>query len=143
MPKEITHEANADYLLTRIESSRSGVPKKDCRLVAHVMPCNFYLDCRCALQMPKTIMHKFDKHPLQLSYAPIEDHNPGKWFYHCAECAQSVHSACAPLTLQSEQGVNSLYSEGVYKFINIKFGHVEKRPFSPTPYYYTENIWLE
>ncbi|MFS7927643.1 hypothetical protein Hanom_Chr04g00311531 [Helianthus anomalus] len=60
-----------------------------------------------------------------------------------AEFVQSVHSACAPLILQSEQGVNSLYSEDVYKFINIKFGHVEKRPFSPTSYYYTENIWLE
>ncbi|KAJ0818823.1 putative chromatin regulator PHD family [Helianthus annuus] len=156
MPKEITHEAHADHLLTRIESSRSGVSKKECRACRVSIgesetyfkcnACDFYLDCRCALQLPKTIMHKFDKHPLQLSYAPIEDHksqyfcevceeelDPGKWFYHCAECAQSVHSACAPLILQSEQGVNSFYLEGVYKFINIKFGHVEKRPFHEHP----------
>ncbi|KAJ0754651.1 hypothetical protein HanPI659440_Chr09g0349141 [Helianthus annuus] len=116
MPKEITHEAHADHLLTRIESSRSGVSKKECRACRVSIgesetyfkynTCDFYLDCRCALQLPKTIMHKFDKHPLQLSYAPIEDHkspyfcevceeelDPGKWFYHCAECAQSVHTA--------------------------------------------------
>ncbi|KAJ0527264.1 putative chromatin regulator PHD family [Helianthus annuus] len=156
MPKEITHEAQADHLLTRIESSRSGVSKKECRACRVSIgesetyfkcnACDFYLDCQCALQLPKTIMHKFDKHPLQLSYAPIEDHksqyfcevceeelDPGKWFYHCAECAQSVHSACAPLILQSEQGVNSFYLEGVYKFINIKFGHVEKRHFHQHP----------
>ncbi|KAJ0859819.1 hypothetical protein HanRHA438_Chr13g0616991 [Helianthus annuus] len=134
MPKEITHEAHADHLLTRVESSRSGVSKKECHA------------CR------------FDKHPLQLSYGPIEDHksqyfcevceeelDPGKWFYHCAACAQSIHSACAPLILQSEQGVNSSDLEGVYKFINIKFGHVETRPFHQHPMLFapgTENDGL-
>ncbi|KAJ0716337.1 putative chromatin regulator PHD family [Helianthus annuus] len=152
MPKEITHEAHADHLLTRAESSRSSVSKKECHACRVSIgesetffkcnSCDFYLDCRCALQLPKSIMHKFDKHPLQLSYAPIKDHksqyfcevceeelDPGKWFYHCAACAQSIHSACALLILQSEQGVNSFDLEGVYKFINIKFGCVEKRPF--------------
>ncbi|KAM0069785.1 putative kinase C-like, phorbol ester/diacylglycerol-binding protein [Helianthus debilis subsp. tardiflorus] len=169
MPKEITHEAHADHILTRVESSRSGASKKECHSCRVSIggesenyfkcnACDFYLDCRCALQLPKTVMHKFDKHPLQLSYAPIEDHksqyfcevceeelDPGKWFYHCAACAQSIHSACAPLILQSEQGVNSSDLEGVYKFINIKFGHVEKRPFHQHPMLFapgTENDGL-
>ncbi|XP_022008784.1 uncharacterized protein LOC110908192 isoform X2 [Helianthus annuus] len=131
MPKEITHEAHANHLLTRIDgasSSRSSVSKMECRACRvsiaksesyyRCNACDFYLHCRCALYLPKTIRHKYDKHPLQLSYSPVEDHksryfcevceeelDPGKWFYHCAECAQSIHSACAPLMLQSEQDV--------------------------------------
>ncbi|KAJ0754181.1 putative chromatin regulator PHD family [Helianthus annuus] len=152
MPKEITHEAhaNSNHLLARVDggsSSRSKMECGACRVSIaeseryfRCTSCDFYLDCRCALHLPKTIRHKYDKHPLQLSYSPVEDHksryfcevceeelDPGKWFYHCAECAQSIHSACAPLILQSEQGANSLYdSEGVYKYINFKFGAVRE-----------------
>ncbi|XP_022010708.1 uncharacterized protein LOC110910341 [Helianthus annuus] len=152
MPREITHEAHADHLLTRVDgasSSRSSVSKMECRACRvgivesdtyfRCNACDFYLDCRCALHLPKTIRHKLDKHSLKLSYSPIEDHkgqyfcevceedlDPGKWFYHCVECAQSIHSACAPLILQSEQGINSLSLEGVYKYINFKFTGVRK-----------------
>ncbi|KAK9067085.1 hypothetical protein SSX86_014409 [Deinandra increscens subsp. villosa] len=154
IPEEITHEAHADHLLTRVDHASSSprlagnIECRACRVTIDKKvdiyfrcgACDFYLDCRCALHLPKTIRHKLDKHPLELSYGPIEDHkseyfcevceeglDPGKWFYHCVECAQSIHSACAPLILQSEQGVNSGYElEGVYKFINIKFGAVEK-----------------
>ncbi|KAJ0471799.1 hypothetical protein HanHA89_Chr15g0600041 [Helianthus annuus] len=147
MPREITHEAHANHLLTRVDgasSSRSGVSKMECHACRvgiiecdtyfRCNACDFYLDCRCALHLPKTIRNKYDKHPLKLSYSPIEDHkgqyfcevceedlDPGKWFYHCVECAQSIHSACAPLILQSEQGINSFSLEGVYKYINFKF----------------------
>ncbi|PWA44098.1 DC1, C1-like, Rho-associated protein kinase 1/2 [Artemisia annua] len=93
----------------------------------------------CALHFPKTIRHKLDKHPLKLSYIPIENHkgeyfcevceeglNPKKWFYHCSEYyAQSIHSDCAPLILKSEQGVNFV-QEGVYKFLNMKLGGITK-----------------
>ncbi|KAM0032207.1 putative chromatin regulator PHD family [Helianthus debilis subsp. tardiflorus] len=129
MPKEITHEAhaNSNHLLARVDGgSSSSVSKMECRACRvsiaesesyfRCTSCDFYLDCRCALHLPKTIRHKYDKHPLQLSYSPVEDHksryfcevceeelDPAKWFYHCAECAQSIHSACAPLILQSEQ----------------------------------------
>ncbi|KAJ0691912.1 putative transcription factor C2H2 family [Helianthus annuus] len=161
MPREITHEAHTDHLLTRVDgasSSRGGVSKMECRACRvgivesdtyfRCNACDFYLDCRCALHLAKTIRHKLDKHSLKLSYSPIEDHkgqyfcevceedlDPGKWFYHCAECAQSIHSACAPLILQSDQGVNSLSeSEGVYKYINMKFGDdVKIRRFHQHP----------
>ncbi|KAM0054140.1 putative chromatin regulator PHD family [Helianthus debilis subsp. tardiflorus] len=148
MPREITHEAHADHLLTRVDGASSshsgGVSKMECRACRvgiiesdtyfRCNACDFYLDCRCALHLPKTVRNKYDKHSLKLSYSPIEDHkgqyfcevceedlDPGKWFYHCVECAQSIHSACAPLILQSEQGINSLSLEGVYKYINFKF----------------------
>ncbi|KAI3726269.1 hypothetical protein L1987_66066 [Smallanthus sonchifolius] len=150
IPEEITHEAHANHLLTivRPDSSSSRVSKIECRacrvgindesgIYYRCGACDFYLDCRCALHLPKTIRHKCDKHPLELSYSTIEDHksqyfcevceeelDPGKWFYHCvAECGQSIHSACAPLILQSD---SSLHLEGVYKFINVKFGYVDR-----------------
>ncbi|KAI3711841.1 hypothetical protein L1987_70389 [Smallanthus sonchifolius] len=57
-----------------------------------------------------TIKHKYDKHSITLSYSPVENHegdyfgevckeklNPNASFYHCHECVQSIHSACAPL----------------------------------------------
>ncbi|KAJ0889213.1 putative chromatin regulator PHD family [Helianthus annuus] len=140
------------FVLLPVDSGSSSHSKMECRACRvsiaesesyfRCTSCDFYLDCRCALHLPKTIRHKYDKHPLQLSYSPVEDHksryfcevceeelDPGKWFYHCAECAQSIHSACAPLMLQSEQGANSLYdSEGVYKYINIKFGAIDEFP---------------
>ncbi|PWA51567.1 DC1, Protein kinase C, alpha/beta/gamma type [Artemisia annua] len=99
--------------------------------------CDYYLDCLCALHLPKKIRNKYDKHPLTLRYSPIENHkgqyfcevceddlNPEKWFYHCSECSQSIHSACATLILQSEQGVDAVHEDCVYKFVNMKFGGV-------------------
>ncbi|PWA36257.1 DC1, C1-like, Rho-associated protein kinase 1/2 [Artemisia annua] len=98
---------------------------------------DFRLNMLCALRLPNTIRHKYDKHPLKLSYSPVENHkgqyfcevceddlNPEKWFYHCSECSQSIHPDCAPLILKSEQGVNSSHDDLVYKFINMKFGDV-------------------
>ncbi|KAL8231339.1 hypothetical protein R6Q57_001117 [Mikania cordata] len=147
IPEEITHEAHENHLLSRVDASLYHLSNIECRacrvsideseIYFKCRTCDFYLDCRCALHLPKTMRHKFDKHPLTLSYYPVEDHksqyfceiceedlDPVKWFYHCVECKQSIHSACAPLILQSEQNVNSHYVEGVYKFINIKFGAI-------------------
>ncbi|KAL8231987.1 hypothetical protein R6Q57_001765 [Mikania cordata] len=153
IPEQITHEAHAHHLLTRVSVTLSKIECRACRVPIEEGEiyficsfCDFHLDCRCALILPKTIRHKLDKHSLKLSYSPVEDHksryfcevceeelDPGKWFYHCVECAQSIHTACAPLILQSEQDVNSLYVEGVYKFINIKFGEVRKMKFHHHP----------
>ncbi|KAI3801338.1 hypothetical protein L1987_29442 [Smallanthus sonchifolius] len=148
IPARITHEAHPNHLLSRVDASsiQSGSTTMACNACAVIISgselcfrcsfCDFYLDNRCALHLPKTIKNKYDKHPLKLSYSPIENHKseyfcevceeeliPEKWFYHCQECGQSIHSACAPLILQSEQDVNSLNDqEGVYKFLNMKFG---------------------
>ncbi|KAI7740757.1 hypothetical protein M8C21_001190 [Ambrosia artemisiifolia] len=104
MPKEITHEAHVDsnHLLERVDGDSSSASRMNCRACRDHKSQYFCEVCE-------------------------EELDPGKWFYHCAECAQSVHSACASLILQSEQGVNSLYLEGVYTYINIKFGAVEYR----------------
>lgn len=155
IPEEITHEGHPNHLLTRVNastssssSSSSRLSKKECRACRERInqdegmiyftctSCDFCLDYRCALLLPKTIRHKYNKHPLELSYSPIEDHksqyfceigeedlDPGKrWFYHSLKYGQSMHTACAPLILQSEQGVNFPGEHGVYKFVNMKFG---------------------
>ncbi|XP_073296447.1 uncharacterized protein [Primulina huaijiensis] len=74
--------------------------------------CRFCVHIRCAL-LPKTVTHKFDKHPLTLitdsSAVPDlgDDHfcefcekdvNPRYWFYRCIECDHSFHVECIPST---------------------------------------------
>lgn len=105
IPEEITHEAHANPLLTRVyASSISGLSEIECGACGVGISegdihfrcgvCDFYLDCRCALLLPKSIRHKLDKHTLKLSYYPAEDHksqyfcevceedlDPRKWFY--------------------------------------------------------------
>ncbi|XP_057468160.1 uncharacterized protein LOC130757426, partial [Actinidia eriantha] len=81
--------------------------------------CNFVMHSDCAM-LPPSLKHRYDKHPFILTYYPIPDHpaeyyckicedevNPKKWFYHCAECDQSIHLRC----VQSYQ-----------QYSNIKFG---------------------
>ncbi|XP_076887286.1 uncharacterized protein LOC143537385 [Bidens hawaiensis] len=72
--------------------------------------CNFHLHRECALLLPETIRHRYDKHPITLCCSPIENHegdyfcedceeelNPYISFYQCHVCVQSIHSACAQL----------------------------------------------
>ncbi|KAI3772619.1 hypothetical protein L6452_03809 [Arctium lappa] len=148
IPEQITHEAHMNHLLYRLDAS-TNLSKMECQ-AWHAMigtsgicfrcnDCDFYLDSRCALHLPRTIRHKYDKHSLKLSYTPIENHkskyfcevceedlNPDNWFYHCLECSQSIHSACAPFILKSEQGVNTEDVGGVSMFVNMKFGGVKE-----------------
>ncbi|PWA70248.1 DC1, C1-like, Zinc finger, RING/FYVE/PHD-type [Artemisia annua] len=154
-PKFITHEVDPNIILVSrnihaVETGWLKRPLKDrlvCRACHNIinkgMPVyesfegDLSVDMLCAMRLPKTIRHKQDKHPLELSYSPIENHkgqyfcevceedlNPEKWFYHCSTCDQSIHSACSTLILKSEQGLNSSDDDLVYKFINMKFGGV-------------------
>ncbi|KAJ0716433.1 putative chromatin regulator PHD family [Helianthus annuus] len=156
VPERILHEAHPNHLLSRVDASiHSTATCNACAVIINgsefcfrCSSCDFYLHFRCALHLPGTIKNKYDRHPLKLSYSPIENHKseyfcevceeeliPEKWFYHCQECGQSIHSACAPLILRSEQGVNSLHDrDGVYKFLNIKFGGLIFFPGHPHPY---------
>ncbi|KAL8236643.1 hypothetical protein R6Q59_017724 [Mikania micrantha] len=149
IPKRIMHEAHPSHLLSRVDalSIQSNNTIEVCNACDSVCTttkiyfkcsyCAFYLHNPCALHLPKTIRNKCDRHPLKLSYSPIENHKseyfcevcegilePEKWFYHCQECGQSIHTTCAPLILQSEQDNNDYLSNqhGVYKFLNMKFG---------------------
>ncbi|XP_075515621.1 uncharacterized protein LOC142550275 [Primulina tabacum] len=99
---------------------------KSCRYVYHCGVCNFMIHIDCA-RLPKIVTHKFDKHPLTLTFASSsQDQNMDHlcefceeaidskyWFYHCAECDQSFHVDCIP-------------SEG--KFSKIKFGGTVEVP---------------
>ncbi|KAF5804272.1 putative chromatin regulator PHD family [Helianthus annuus] len=160
IPERIMHEAHPNHLLSRVKAS--SIQSTSSTLACHACGitinggefcfrcgfCDFYLDNRCALHLPKTIKNRYDKHPLKLSYSPIENHKseyfcevceeeliPENWFYHCQECSQSIHSACAPLILQSEQGFNDSRNDrtGVYKLINMKFGHLVTFDSHPHP----------
>ncbi|CAI9298259.1 unnamed protein product [Lactuca saligna] len=142
LPKEITHEAHPDHLLSRIDtsSSLSDTPRDACgnyliNCIAFFCPsCDLYLDTQCAFMLPGLIRHKYDKHPLTLRYNPVENHpgdyffeiceeefNPESWFYHCGTCVQSMHTACAPLIIQSEQAVYTHYKRSIFYFANVKF----------------------
>ncbi|KAJ9548187.1 hypothetical protein OSB04_020730, partial [Centaurea solstitialis] len=149
IPQHITHEAHANHLLSRFSVS-TNPSTKECdachytigdtsRIYFRCKYCDFYLDSRCALHLPQEIRHKYDKHSLKLSYIAIENHssqyfcdvceeylNPNKWFYHCSECSQSIHSTCAPFILKSEQGASFEEIGGVCNVINIKFGGIVK-----------------
>ncbi|XVF83388.1 hypothetical protein PTKIN_Ptkin16aG0481300 [Pterospermum kingtungense] len=68
--------------------------------------CNFTLHNRC-LRLPLIARHRYDEHPLQLTYQDNnryslseycdiceEERNPNHWFYHCAICKNSAHPDC-------------------------------------------------
>ncbi|KAI3463659.1 hypothetical protein Pfo_020322 [Paulownia fortunei] len=89
------------------------------RLAYRCERCELVLDYKCAL-LPSSIKHRWDQHPLPLTYDANVDHpsefyceicelemNPKSWMYHCRQCDQSFHPTCLPLS-------------GDYK--NIKFG---------------------
>ncbi|GKD54932.1 zinc finger, PHD-type containing protein [Tanacetum coccineum] len=95
--------------------------------------CDFYLHSDCALFLPRIINHKLDKHPMKLTYGPVENHkseyicevceeelNPNIWFYHCHVCAYSLHTRCAPLIVNYEAAIRS--RRCLYEYLNIKFG---------------------
>ncbi|KAL8223522.1 hypothetical protein R6Q57_018997 [Mikania cordata] len=98
--------------------------------------CAFHIHPACGLLFPKTIRHKYDKHPMSLTYGPVENHggdyfcevceeelNPNAFFYHCQECHQSIHLDCAPLDPQRKAYIYCLCGEDVsLKYMNIKYG---------------------
>ncbi|XP_076920270.1 uncharacterized protein LOC143581335 [Bidens hawaiensis] len=96
---------------------------------------DFTIHSSCIKLPKKTIRHVYDKHPMRLSYLPVETHkseyfceicenklNPHYCFYHCDKCDQSMHSACAPLILSSETHTYTFYTRNVNMHLNLKFG---------------------
>ncbi|KAJ0865199.1 putative chromatin regulator PHD family [Helianthus annuus] len=118
-PTFITHKSHPYHLFRRLHDKT--LDKDYCRLCLSdfryprdtsytCILCDFHLHMECALLLPETTRHKYDKHPMTLCYSPVEDHigdyfcevceeeiNPNGAFYHCHECLQSMHTACAPL----------------------------------------------
>ncbi|KAG7584418.1 Zinc finger PHD-type [Arabidopsis suecica] len=68
--------------------------------------CDFNLDFKCALLPEKVMRHRYDDHPLFLSYgessvdgeywceACEKKVNPKKWFYTCNDCGVTLHISC-------------------------------------------------
>ncbi|GKC96963.1 zinc finger, PHD-type containing protein [Tanacetum coccineum] len=140
IPEEITHEAHPDHILSRCDKWESM--RKPCvagdiygrEISFSCRSCDFYLHSGCALFLPGIINHKLDKHPMKLTYGPVENHkseyfcevceeklNPNVWFYHCHECAYSLHTRCAPVIVNFEAATDSYY-RSLYEYLNIKFG---------------------
>ncbi|KAK2969872.1 hypothetical protein RJ640_030181 [Escallonia rubra] len=114
LPSTIKHEAHKDHLL------HLKKPQRDCRCAAchrwidfdqlsfGCDTCDFKIHTICSL-FPRTFRHRYDEHPLILTYSPVEDRevdeyyceiceeelNPRQWFYHCVGCDQSMHTHCA------------------------------------------------
>ncbi|PWA46226.1 zinc finger, PHD-type [Artemisia annua] len=141
IPDEITHEAHPDHILSRCDrrSMRKrcvaeGTYVYGSKICFSCESCHdFYLHSDCALFLPRIINHKLDKHPMKLTYGPVENHkseyfcevceeelDPTKWFYHCNVCAYSLHTRCAPVILNFQAAYNNYGS--LYAFLNIKFG---------------------
>ncbi|KAM0064921.1 putative chromatin regulator PHD family [Helianthus debilis subsp. tardiflorus] len=153
---EIAHESHPYHLLSKVNERQD---KNYCRICLSSFShhttetslsckdCNFHLHLGCALFLPETIRHRYDKHPMTLSYRPIENHggdyfcevceeelNPNASFYHCQECVQSMHLACAPLMPQSKQHIfYGSGAKGVYVEDNIKFGAMYQSNGHPHP----------
>ncbi|KAD2806134.1 hypothetical protein E3N88_39511 [Mikania micrantha] len=144
IPEEITHASHPNHLISRV---RQGEAYYDCRICGgYIWEEDFTYSCKncdkfhihpwCALLTPETTRHRCDKHPMKLSYFPIENHkteyfceiceeelNPQLPFYYCSECMQSMHIACAPSILCYETHMaNSSGWTTIYEFANVKFG---------------------
>ncbi|KAM0060135.1 hypothetical protein Hdeb2414_s0004g00120821 [Helianthus debilis subsp. tardiflorus] len=101
LPKEITHNSHPNHLLS-LEGDSFICQTCD----------KFRIPLNNALLIPEKTTHMCDKHPMELSYFPIENHkseyfceiceeelNPEWTFYHCRECKQSIHPACAAASI--------------------------------------------
>ncbi|KAJ0643214.1 putative chromatin regulator PHD family [Helianthus annuus] len=165
LPKEITHTFHPNHLLSRVYHEEFRGDK--CRMCGHFLQrisfdchtCNdFHLDANCALLIPEKTTNKCDKHPMSLSYFPIENHksdyicevcenelNPEYPFYHCHECMQSMHTACAPSILQYETYTTGwlfyVDTNAIHKFVNVKFGgRYENSKVHPHPLSFVQGI---
>ncbi|MFS8000630.1 putative chromatin regulator PHD family [Helianthus anomalus] len=123
LPKEITHNRHPNHLLLLEGDS----------FICHTCD-EFRIPLKQALLIPEKTTHMCDKHPMKLSYFPIENHkseyfceiceeefNPESTFYHCRECMQSIHPACAAASIIQYETYPS-YEKQVHKFVNVKFG---------------------
>ncbi|KAK9060441.1 hypothetical protein SSX86_021145 [Deinandra increscens subsp. villosa] len=150
MSSVITHKSHPNHTLTRFRTGNMGY----CgicllgftygdKTAYRCQYCDFHLHTECAVLLPETIKHKYDKHSMTLTYGPVEDHggdyfcevceeelNPYISFYHCHKCAQSIHVACAPEIISPPQ-CKPFFGGGytgdiTYDYVNIKGGIIYK-----------------
>ncbi|KAM0020421.1 putative chromatin regulator PHD family [Helianthus debilis subsp. tardiflorus] len=153
IPKKIKHKSHPNHQLSRF--AEASTIKDYCRMCfSHFTAdnnisfgcdaCEFHLHTGCALLLPETIRHIYDKHPLSLVYPPVENHegdyfcevceeelNPNASFYHCYECAQSIHTTCAPMLIP--QSKPYIYGTSNVRYRNIKYGGIHKTEYHKHP----------
>ncbi|KAJ0639256.1 putative chromatin regulator PHD family [Helianthus annuus] len=94
LPKEITHTFHPNHLLSWVYPESLGDECRMCgywyqRISFECRTCtDFRLHVKCALFIPETTRNKCDKHPMKLSYFPIENH---KSDYFCEVCEQELN----------------------------------------------------
>ncbi|KAK2979834.1 hypothetical protein RJ640_010725 [Escallonia rubra] len=135
LPRNIKHEAvgrltsrlvKNDGWCSSCQGSFSGII-----YVSESERLPYQVSTVCA-QLPRMVKHRYDEHPLKLTYSPIPDRpgeyvceicekflNPEHWFYHCLECDYSFHVGCI----------------SPHPYTNIKFGstyRVDRHPHSLT-----------
>ncbi|KAJ0793582.1 hypothetical protein HanOQP8_Chr01g0031001 [Helianthus annuus] len=172
IPKNITHESHPKHLLSLVRGVHSRHKCIMClgyfsdypyssdypyfhtlhKLIFNCSTCEVYIHPECALLLPGTIRHPYDKHPMNLSYLLIENHkseyfcevcenelNPHACFYHCDECSQSLHSACAP-AICCETTTYSDRRRNISQHINLKFGSIHKIDGHSHPLLFAQGI---
>ncbi|XP_008241031.2 PREDICTED: uncharacterized protein LOC103339516 [Prunus mume] len=108
--KALKHEAHVHTLQFNLQDGSTykcrgcGTPKKkywfSCRR------CNFHL-CISCVKLPPTTRHKYDNHPLKLTYNSVKNEldeyyceicegkrDPELWFYSCSDCDFDSHPHC-------------------------------------------------
>ncbi|KAL3533820.1 hypothetical protein ACH5RR_007341 [Cinchona calisaya] len=113
LPPIVVHEAHKHRLRQIQVGGDGGNRCSSCGKIVYnpcfaCEPCGFYLDFGCALLPPST-NHRWDKHPLLLSYPPFNDRpdeffceiceeeiHPRRWHYYCRKCDQAFHPGCIP-----------------------------------------------
>ncbi|PWA79147.1 zinc finger, PHD-type [Artemisia annua] len=122
IPLNITHEAHSGHLLSTYFIKRD--PRAKCLMCQVYVyswdKCTFACDtCEAHLHVKCVITF--------VKFARTNSIQSERCFYHCHECAWSIHTACAPHILQSETSTSYYYPPyGPYEFVNIKFGGIHK-----------------
>ncbi|GJW03949.1 phospholipase-like protein [Tanacetum coccineum] len=134
----VQHHSLYETYLAKLEKSRkrghsSSCTRKKERIWGIVSEWRSFDESQCAAEGWEDGSENFRTSTLKLTYGPVENHkseyfcevceeklNPNEWFYHCHECAYSLHTRCAPVILNFEATVRSPRS--VYWYLNIKFG---------------------
>ena len=168
IPDKITHTAHQNHLLSRV--TKRVHDYDHCRLCLWDIDsdgfsfscedCGFHIHPGCGLLVSETIRHKYDKHPLKLSYLPIENHKGDYFcdiceeqfipelegsFYHCEKCVQSMHPACSMPIFRHKNPTPQLYSGTsfyriVHGYVNIKFGGRLKSESHPHPLSFVQGL---
>ncbi|MFS7981958.1 hypothetical protein Hanom_Chr10g00957131 [Helianthus anomalus] len=107
IPENITDESHKNHILRVSMIDYDG----KCDMCFRCSSCEGHVEC--ALLLPPTIKHAYDKHPMQLSYLPIGNHNIE---YFCEIC---------------EKPTPTTRNTFIYWFLNAKFGSIHKTDGHP------------